>query len=236
MIGLGTIINTITIMASSLIGLSFKRILKDHHQQSLKTAIGLMTFLIGIVGTLEGIYLVEQQALKSRYLFEVLVFLVLGALLGSFLRLSDRLERFNAWVENRFGGQDQQFAQAFISASLIFCVGAMSLLGAIQDGMAKDPTLLYLKSMLDGITSIVLASSYGIGVFFAFIPVFAYQMSITLLASFFGNVFPVETRELMNIIGNILIIGLSFNILEIRKIDVVDLLPALFLPIIYLLI
>lgn len=234
MVGIGTIVNVIVIIVCGIIGLVFKQRLKQNHHRILKTAIGLSTLFIGLSGALEGLLYIEEGQIKTQYQLQVLIFLIIGGLIGSFFRLSDRLDGLGRWIKKRFGRGDDLFSQGFVTATLIFCIGAMAIIGAIRDGINGDPTLLYLKAILDGITSIVLASSFGIGVLFAAIPVFLYQMSITIFAFVFGNFLPMETRVIMNIIGNILIVGLSFNILEMKKIDVVNLLPAVFIPLIYL--
>ena len=200
----------------------------------MKTAIGLSTLIIGISGVIQVIVYIDNGAIQTRYLMHILIFLIVGGLIGSILNLSARLERFSQFIERKLNRGNQQFIQGFTSGTLIFCIGAMSLMGAINDGMLNNPTLLYSKSVLDGISSMILASTYGIGVLFTAIPVFIYQMSITILAHYFGNFIPLMTKDLMSAVGSILIVALSINILELKKIDVVNLLPAIFLPLIFL--
>lgn len=231
LIGLGTIINVISIIIGSTIGLVLKHNLKDNYKNIMIQGVGLTTIVIGVTGAVGGFL-----DSNNKFLFLIIIIsLVLGGVLGTLLKIQVRLNNIGIYVERKFA-QENGFAKGFVTASLIFCVGAMAIMGAINDGMAGDISILAIKSILDGITSMILASTLGIGVLFSFVSVLVYQGLITAIAYFFKDFLPQVVINQMTIVGNILIIGIGLDLLEIKKINIADMLPGIFLPIIYYLI
>lgn len=233
MIGLGTFVNMAAIFIGSLLGVRIKNHLQERYRDIMMAAVGLTTLVIGISGALTGIYRIENGSLKESYLIELIIFLVLGSVIGTVLQISERLDCFGERLESKFATKKGQFSQGFVTASLIFCVGAMAIMGSIEDGMNHNYTLLFAKSILDGITSLVLASTLGVGVMFSLFTVGFYQFTLTFIASLAGDFLPGEAKLLMGIVGSVLIMGIGFNLLEIKKINIGNMLPSIFLPIIY---
>jgi hypothetical protein len=180
-------------------------------------ALGLAVFLIGL-----------QMALKSQHLLIVIGSLIGGGLVGEICGIEKRLENIGLDLQKRFSGSGT-VAQAFVTASLIYCVGAMAIMGSIQDGLGEAPTILYAKSALDGIASVALTSTLGIGVVFSVVPLFLYQGAITLFAGFARAALTEPVILEMNAVGGLLITAIGLDLLGIRKLPVGNLLPAIFL-------
>jgi len=212
----GTIVNTITVIIGSGIGLFVGEKLPERFKDVIIQAIGLFTFLIG-----------ASMMLKEKSFIVVFISLILGGVTGEAFQLELHLDNVVKRLKERVSPDSSHFTEGFITATLIFCVGAMTVVGSIQEGLTGDATLLYTKSVMDGITSLTLASSMGIGVMFSAISVFAIQGSLTLLGSklqFLTN--PAYINNLTST-GGILIIALGLELLHIKKIKVLNLLPAL---------
>ena len=223
MVLLGTIANVITIIIGTLFGLTLTRI-KDSYKETIMHGIGLTVVIIGI-----------QMALESKSIIIVLLSILVGALIGETLQLEKLLNQFAHLVSAKFtnGNNSANLAQGFITASLIFVVGAMAILGALDSGMRGDHGILYTKSILDGFTAMVLTSTLGIGVILSVIPIFIYQGSIALLAAKINEYVPeIILNNLiteLTAIGGILIIAIGLNILKLIEIRVTNLLPSLFI-------
>lgn len=220
---LGTYVNVIAIIIGSGLGLVFRKALKQEITKTIQEAMALAIIVIGIM-----------SATKMTEPLLVVISLALGALIGEVIGLDKMLNNFGNKVDKRFSNGN--FSKGFITATLVYCVGAMAIYGAIESGLTNDHTTLYIKSTLDGVTSIIFASSLGVGVMFSAIPVLLYQGSITLLASLLSGFLSDAVITNMSSIGGILIIGIALNILGITKIRLANLIPALFIPIIYFLI
>lgn len=221
MILTGTIVNSLTIVAGTVAGLLLGKFIPDRFNDAISKGIALCVLYIGVDGMLAG-----ENALIS------ILSIVLGVILGELLRLDDRIRSLGDWVERRFAGKHTKgsISEGFVSASLLFCVGAMAIMGALDSGLLRDHSTLYAKAMLDGITSIVYSSTMGVGVALSAIPVFLYQGAIALGASFIEPFLtPVVIAE-MKCVGSILIVGLSLNLLGLTKIKVMNYVPAVFLP------
>lgn len=221
MILTGTIVNSLTIIAGTVAGLLLGKFIPDRFNDAISKGIALCVLYIGVDGMLAG-----ENALIS------ILSIVLGVILGELLRLDDRIRSLGDWVERRFAGKHTKgsISEGFVSASLLFCVGAMAIMGALDSGLLRDHSTLYAKAMLDGITSIVYSSTMGVGVALSAIPVFLYQGVIALGASFIEPFLtPVVIAE-MKCVGSILIVGLSLNLLGLTKIKVMNYVPAVFLP------
>jgi len=219
---LGTIVNTIAILIGGFIGLLFGQALPDRMKKTVIQGIGLAVLLIG-----------ASMALQTKNTLVVIASLVIGGIVGELIDIEEQLKRFGQWLEQKFSRNSGQsgFTKAFVTASLIYCVGAMAIMGSLESGLKGNHTILYAKSMLDGISALVFASSMGIGVLASALPVFLYQGLITLSAGLLQGVLSPEIINEMGATGGLLIVGIGLNVLEIKEIKVGNLLPALFFAI-----
>ena len=226
---IGTIVNAAAIVAGSAAGLLAKRGIPKRLEDSIQKATGLAVIVIGMNGVITNMISVGTDGTLSSSGELILVFsLILGVVAGELLRIDDRLNSLAGMVETKL--HLSGFAASFVSGTLIYCVGAMAIIGSITDGLRGDPSVLFVKSTLDGITSIVLAATLGPGVLFSSIPVFLYQGSITLLA---GLLEPVLQGVLLNQIcaaGFVLVACIGLNFMGITKIKTANFLPALLVP------
>jgi uncharacterized membrane protein YqgA involved in biofilm formation len=224
---IGTWINISTIIVGSVLGLFFGPRLPERMRSTVIVAMGLFTFALGINLFLEGVQSPGENPLIP------LVSLLLGAILGEWWRLEERLNRLGARLEARFSGSSEEgsvFIRGFVSASLLFCIGPMTMLGAIQDGLTGDYQLLAIKSVLDGFASLALASTFGIGVIFSILVVLVYQGGLSLAAGFFQEALTDVMLAEMTVVGGILLLALAVGtLLEIRSTRPTNLLPALLL-------
>jgi uncharacterized protein len=212
----GTLINSAAVLVGSGLGLMLKKGIPPRFQQTLMQGLGLAVILIGL-----------QMALKTQNVLIVIISLTVGAVIGELLCIGAWLERIGDWVTARFSTVSGNAGQGFISASLVYCVGAMAIVGAIQEGLTGDATTLYVKSMLDGVTSVVFASTMGAGVTLSAITVLVYQGGITILASWFSTIISEALINEITAVGGILIVGIACSMLEIKKVNVANLLPAI---------
>ena len=219
---LGTIVNTVSIIAGSLIGLLFKGGISEKYNRTMMQAIGLAVVLIGV-----------KTALKTDAILIVILSLAIGGILGELLGIEDRLELLGNWIGKRLSKDSTGIARGFVSASLLFCVGAMAIVGSMESGLSGDHQTLFAKSILDGISSVFFASTLGIGVIFSAASVFVYQGLITMTASFLGQFLVPDVVSQMSAIGGLLILAIGIGLLEIKKIKVGNILPAIFIPLIY---
>ena len=237
MTGLGTIVNTVAIIIGATAGFFLRSGLSDRFRETIMQALGLAILMIGFSGSLQGIFkVIDGDKLNREFVMLMIFSLVIGSIIGELLNIEDKLERMGLWIQNKFLKNSGNFAEGFITASLVFCVGAMAIVGSLEDGLTGDTGTLFAKSILDGVTSVIFAASFGIGVAFSAIPVFIYQGSITLMA---GVIKPWLTDTVIiqtSLVGSVLIIAIGFNILELKKLKVGNMLPAIFIPFIYYLI
>ena len=232
MIGLGTIVNTAAIIAGGLCGLLFGRFLSERTQDTLCRSCGLCTLFIGISGTLQGMLTVEGTALTGGDTMGIILCITLGALIGEILNIEDRIERFGQWLKVKTGSaKDKQFVNAFVTASLTVCIGAMAVVGSIEDGINGDHSILFTKATLDFIIIIVMTSSMGKGCIFSAIPVAAFQGCVTLLARLMQPLMTPAAQANLSLIGSILIFCVGVNLVWEKKIRVANLLPSLVLAV-----
>lgn len=220
---LGTIVNVAAVIAGGLIGLLFKKGLPKKLTDAIMTGIALCTIYIGISGCIEG---------KNPLI--TVIAIAVGAVVGTLLNLDGKLSALGESVEKKFkkeGGEKVSLAEGFISSSLLFCVGAMAIMGALQSGLAGNHETLYTKSVMDFISSMVFASSMGVGVLFSGAAVLVYQGAITLLAGFLSPFLGEAAVAEMTCVGSLLLIALGLNLLGITKIKIMNYIPAIFLPI-----
>lgn len=214
----GTVINSAAIVAASVLGLLLRKGIPDQMSKTLLEGVGLVTVLVGI-----------QMGTKADSVPVVLVSLVLGIVIGEWLQIQDALERFGSRLEKKLSPEGGQFGHAFINSSLLFCTGAMAIMGPLENGLTGHFDILLVKSLLDGIYALIFATATGIGVMFSSIPVFLYQGSISLLA---GVLKPYLTPVMLNnltSLGGFLILGIGLNILKLTNIKIANLLPGILL-------
>lgn len=222
---LGTLANTLAILAGSLLGLLFSKGIADEYKEIILSGVGLSVVLIGI-----------KSALVSNDLMVVIFSVIFGALIGQWLRIETRLQDFGTFIEKRVAAKSsdtKSFAKGFVTASLVFCVGSMAIVGSLESGLTGNHQTLFAKSVLDGVTSIIFASTLGLGVIFSGLSVLVYQGLITLAAGALKPFMVPETIAQMTSVGGLLILAIGLNMLQITTIRVGNLLPGIFLPLIY---
>lgn len=232
MVGLGTIINTLTIILGGLGGLLFGRFLKESVQDALCKACGVSTLFLGIAGALEGMLTVEGTGVVSGGAMLIIGCIALGSLIGALLNLEDGMERFGQWLKIKTGNaRDARFVDAFVTASLTVCIGAMAIVGSIQDGIKGDYSILAAKAVLDFIIVMVMTCSMGKGCIFSAIPVAIFQGSITALAGLIKPLMTDAALSNLSMIGSILIFCVGVNLVWGKKIQVANMLPAVVLAV-----
>ena len=233
MIGLGTIINTLAIGLGGVLGAVFGRFLSESTQTTLNRVCGVSTLFIALSGAMEGMLRVENGVIVSSGSMLIVICLAIGAVIGELLDIEGGFERFGEWLKLKSGNaSDQGFVHAFVTASLTVCIGAMAIVGSIQDGLAGDYSILATKAILDLIIIMVMSCSLGRGAVFSAVPVALFQGSITLLA---GLVRPLMTEAALHnlsLVGNVLIFCVGINLLWGKKIKVANLLPAIVIAVI----
>lgn len=221
---IGTLVNTGTVIAGSLIGLFLGNILPQRLQDTVMKGLGLCTLFIGITGLMGG-----ENALIT------VLSMAIGAVIGELLDLDGHLNRFAEKLEKRFkrDGAKTSLAEGFVTASLVFCVGAMTIMGALNDGLTGDHTMLFTKATLDFISSIIFASSLGLGVLLAAVAVLVIEGGIACLAGVVAPLLQYDAAVIpeMTVVGSLLIVGLGLNLLGITKLKVMNYVLAIFVPI-----
>lgn len=212
-------VNVAAITAGALIGRYAGRFIPSRIRLTVMAGLGLAVLLIGL-----------QLALKSSQPMIVIGSLILGGILGELLRIEARLESFGMWLQGRFAGSGN-IAEGFVAASLLYCVGAMAIMGSLQDGLSGTPSILYAKSALDGVASIALASTLGIGVLFSALSVAVYQGGITIAAESAKALLTDSVVREMNAVGGLLIVAIGLDLLGIKRLPVGNLLPAVFVAV-----
>lgn len=223
---LGTIVNVGAIIFGGIIGLLLKGGLPDRFRNSLMQALALSLMIIGIMG-----------AIKTSDSILVLICLVVGTIIGEAINIDKRLEMFGDKVKNSFSKDgDSKFAEGFITGSLVYCVGAMAIVGTINSVMQGDNSILYTKAVLDSILALLFTSIYGVSTIFGAITVLVYQGALLILAGVIAPFLSAAAITEMGAVGGVLIFGVGINVMEIKHIKVANMLPAIFLPPVYLLI
>lgn len=215
----GTIVNALAIVAGALLGKILGSGLPEYVRHTVMQAIGLGVLLIGM-----------QMAFATQNVIIVIVSLVLGGIIGELVRLEYWLDKMGEWLQAKFTrpGSENLFAKGFITASLVYCVGAMAIMGALESGLTGKHQTLYAKSVLDGVSAMMFSSTLGIGVAFSALPVLIYQGTITMLAAWLQQFLTAAVIAEMKATGGVLIFGIGLNLLEITRIKIGNLLPAIF--------
>ena len=222
---LATIINSAAIVLGSLIGILFKQRINTRITRSLVTALALAVAVLGIMG-----------AIQTKDSLGMVICIAVGTLLGELLDLDGKLEALAQLLRRLVApgkAASGSFTQGFISATLTFCIGSMAIMGSMQAGISGDMSILLSKSVIDCITAVSFATALGIGVAFSALPILAYQGTITLLASVIAPFLSSAVILEVSAVGSIMMIGIAINLLELRKIPVANMLPAMFLPVLY---
>ncbi len=223
---LGTLVNVGAIVVGSSIGLLIKGGLPERFRNTIMQALAMFVIVVGLMG-----------AMGTANAILVLICLVIGTIIGEAIDIDKRLELFGGRVKDRFSKDgESNFAQGFITGSLVYCVGAMAIVGSLNAAIQGDNSILYTKAVLDGVSAVLFTSVYGISVMLAAVSVLVYQGALTLLAGVLAPFLSAAAITEMSAVGGVLILGLGFSIMEIKHVKVANMLPAVFLPPIYLLI
>lgn len=236
MIGLGTIVNTAAVIVGGGIGLLLKKGIKASMQDSLLKVMGVAVLFIGIGGTLSQMLIIKDNHLETTGVMLMIFSLLIGTFIGEVIDIEAKLEKLgNTFRRLLHANEQSNFVDAFVTVTLIICVGAMAILGSIQDGLSGDYNLLFTKAVLDGVICAVFASTMGSGVLLAALPLFIYQGAITLGASFIAPYMSTEMINSICYIGNILITLIGVNLIfdKIIRIRVGNMLLAIVVPVIY---
>lgn len=220
MILLGSAVNAAAIIIGGIAGSILKRGISERFSNLIMSSLGLLTLAIGMM-----------FAIGTKQIMVVVFSLVLGSILGEWIDIEKRMNDLGLYVEDKLKTREGNFSKGFVTASLLFCVGSMAIMGSLQSGLNNNHTILYTKAVMDGIFAAVFASTLGIGVALSSLPVLVYQGAITMLASVIAPYLSTAVVTEMTATGGILLIGIGLSILEIRKIKVGNMLPAIFLPI-----
>ncbi len=233
MFALGTIINTIAIILGGVFGLLFGSKLNEKQQDGLIKASGVSVLFIGIAGAMEKMLTIQGLSLISSNSLLIVICLALGAFIGELLHIEEAFEKFGEWLKQKSGNQNENnFVYAFVNASFTVCIGAMAIVGAIQDGIYNDSSVLVTKSLLDFIIIMIMSCSTGKGAIFSAIPVFLLQGSMTVLASLLEPLMTDLALMYLSLIGSILIFCVGVNLVWGKKISVANLLPSLLVAVI----
>ena len=221
---LGTIVNSLAIIIGGIIGVLFKNFIPVKYADSINKASGLAVIAVGI-----------QLMLKGNNMTLMIISVILGTFIGEIIRIETRLNNAGDYLQKRFVKSGNDLSSGFVTCTLIFCVGSMAIVGSIQSGLVGNHEILFAKSILDGIISMTMAVTLGVGVCLSALSVFLYQGTITLLAQSLQSVLNDIVIAEMTSVGGILIMAIGLNFLEIKRIKVGNMIPAVFIPIIYFL-
>ncbi|WP_343765415.1 DUF554 domain-containing protein [Clostridium malenominatum] len=219
---LGVLVNGAAVAIGSSIGLLFKKGIKEKFRITVMNGLALCVILIGVSGSL-----------KSKDLNSIILSMVIGSIIGEFIDIDMRLQKMGDNLQSKFKEKGGRFSQGFVAATLLMCVGAMSIVGSLESGLTGNHSTLYAKSLLDGFAAIIFASTYGVGVLFASVSIILYQGIIALSATMIKGILIASVVDNITAVGSLLIVGLGFNMLGMTKIKVANLVPAMFMPFLY---
>jgi len=231
---MGTLINCFAIIAGGFLGMFFGRFITERIQETVLKANGAAVIVLGIAGTLSRMFLIQTERIEVTGTMSMILSLCIGALLGEWIDIEGKMEKFGEYLKKKTGSQsDARFTEGFVSTSLTVCIGAMAVVGAIQDGILHDPSVLTAKAVLDFAIVLVMASSMGRGCLFSFVPVGIWQGLITVLAVLIRPVFTEEALAAISLVGNILIALVGVNLLFGKTVRVANLLPSLAIAVLF---
>ena len=230
--GLGTVINVAAIIVGGILGMLFGNLIKERHRDTLSKACGLSVIFIGAAGAFKGMFSVVDGRIVYGGDFLIIACLALGALIGELINIEDAFERFGAWLKKKTGNSsDSKFIDGFVTASLTVCIGAMAIVGSINDGIYGDYSILVTKAILDFIIIMVMAASLGKGTIFSAIPVAILQGGVTALSVLIKPIMTETALLYLSLVGNILIFCVGINLVFGKKIRVANLLPSIILAV-----
>lgn len=227
----GTLVNCAAVIIGGLIGLLLKKGIKESYTVGINKSLGLAVLVIGINGVIANMFTVENGKLSSSGELLLIVFLVIGTLIGELIKLDDRFNRFCGKVDAKF--KNGGFAGGFINGTILFCVGAMSIIGSINDGLTGDSSVLLVKSALDFVNAVIFGATLGFGVIFTCIPMLIYQGGISLLAGTLSCILQGELLEQVCMVGYAIIMAIGFNFFLEKKFKTLNMVPAIILPVVY---
>lgn len=234
MMGLGTIVNTAAIIVGGLIGMILGKKLPARLQDTLMKGVGVCVLFLGIAGALEKMLVIENGALSSQGSMMLIASVSIGAVIGELIDIDGKMERFGVWLREKSGSNgDTRFVDGFVTASLTVCIGAMAVVGAIQDGIGRDPSTLIAKAVLDFIIVLIMSSTMGKGCLFSAIPVFLLQGSVTLLSTLIAPILTEPALNNLSLVGSTLIFCVGLNLVWGKKVKVANLLPAIIVAVGY---
>ena len=234
MIGLGTIANTASVVIGGVFGILFRKSLSKKLCDSLTLTCGIAILFMGISGTIEKMFIIDNGVIKSEGMMLMIACLTLGTLIGELLNIEYYLENFGNWLMKKSGStNDSTFIEGFLNATITICIGAMSIIGAIQDGLYGDPSTLYIKATLDMVVVMIMTCSYGKGCIFSAIPIFLTEGLMTLLASALKPIMTDLALHNLSLVGSVLVFAVGFNLISgsEKKISVCNILPAILLAV-----
>ena len=232
MFALGTLINTAAIILGGVFGMAFGKFLKEEIQETVSKTCGVCVIFVGMAGAFEGMFTIVEKKVVSGSTIMIIVSLTLGALIGELIGIEKWFEKLGAWLKIKTGNaKDKLFVDGFVTASLTVCIGAMAIVGAIEDGLTGDYSTLTTKGILDFIIIVVMTCSLGRGCIFSAIPVFIWQGSITLLARFIKPIMTEAALANLSLVGSILIFCVGLNLVWGKKIRVANLLPSIIIAV-----
>lgn len=233
MFGLGTIVNTAAVVLGGVLGMLMKNGIAKRFEKILMQGLGLSTVFIGISGVLKYMLVMDGGSLSVQGTMLLIFSLVIGCLLGEWINLEAKMEIIGEKIKNLVRiKNDNRFVDGFVTTSLIICVGAMAIVGAMEDGLTGDSSTLIAKSLLDFVLVAVMTAAYGVGSAFSAIPIFVYQGAITLIAALFGTVISDGLIAELSFVGNALIFCVGVNLVREKTFRVANMLPALLIPVI----
>ncbi|MDO4582006.1 MAG: DUF554 domain-containing protein [Bacillota bacterium] len=236
-LGIGTVLNMLMIIAGGIIGTFFGRKFPERFREIFMQAAALVVFFIGVTGVIGAAATVEGGKLAISFTMMTIASLFAGSAIGELLNIEGALERGGAWLQAKmkrlFKNEDSHFAEGFCMAGILYCTGAMAIMGALNDGLLADPSILISKGVIDGVTAIVFAATLGVGVLFSCLLVGVYQGTITLAASLLAPLLTETVIAQMSAVGSLLIVAIAFSISDIKKFRIGNMLPAIFVPLLW---
>ena len=235
MIGLGTIINVIAIIVGATVGILLHKIIPSRLQNTVISGVGLSVCFVGVSGVISKMLVSNNGVFETKDTMLMVASLVIGAFVGELLNIEKQLERFGNFCKSHIKSKKEnaRFTEGFVSASLLFCVGAMAIVGSLEDGLTGNYTTLFAKSLMDGTISIFFAASMGAGVYLSVLPIAIYQGGITLLAGVIKPYLSTVLIDQLSLVGSVLIFAIGLNMCANTKIKIGNLLPAVLVPIVY---
>lgn len=234
MTGLGTIVNVAAVVAAGFIGVLVKGGIKERFQTTVMGVLGISTMFIGASGTLQEMFTVENGSISTQGTMLLVMSLIIGAVIGELLNIEARLEKVGEWLKEKVKAKnDNRFVDAFVNSTLVICIGAMAIVGSLQDGLTGDHSTLFVKAALDFPIILIFASTLGIGAVFSAIPLGLYQGAITLFAGLISPYLSDTLISNLTLVGSAMIFAIGVNLAFGKKFKVGNFLPGLLVPVIY---